>query len=207
MGIPAVLCRNTQLAFAKTAVEEGEIIFRPLSFYQGIEDEIRRDLGEGAVNRSIEGWHIELIDEISGAGTHRLQVTTGTLRVHLNSSDRIFISCFSLAPQPKFGDTTIEISDARLFLRTLKAFLKAVQIEMLCGLVEYYDQKSVDLEYAQKRPGLMKDRAFSDEIEFRILIVLSEDHQFWTKLREWPLPHRVLKFQSKSLAKFLSLQL
>jgi hypothetical protein len=205
MVIPSKLYRNIPVEYIKLFVEEGEVMFRPLSYYRSIEDPLRRDENEGIVRRNFYSGSVEFVDERAAIGKHTLQITRATLNLWTHRADEIYVSCFSTCPRSEPSGVTAEVFEPRLFLTKLKSFLKAVGITLFWGPIEYYDAENVEIDSAWEKARFMKSKSFEEEKEFRLAFVLEEDHRYRSQLDKLSMAQRMLKFQTKSLAEHVRL--
>jgi hypothetical protein len=207
MGIPLKLFRSTNFKYAKVLVEEGEILFRPLSYYRSIEDAKRQDSSEGIFTREFDKGTIEIVDEATQSIKRKIPLLKASIDFTTSRAGEIFVLCFSLDPNVNFGDARVEVFDPLLFLASLKGFLKKAGIELYCGPVEYYDRKNIDISYAWKKIGFLKSNIFKNEAEFRLAFLLNEDHEFNSRILTTSLKERYFTFSSTDFAKYIKIMI
>jgi hypothetical protein len=173
-SLPGRLFRSGEELHIKSFLEEGEIRFRPLSFYRSLEDETRRDEFEGAITLVIDSAKIEIQDEQSGNWVHPIDVMSGRMTQSLKELDELHVCCFSKASstmaQSKFGISTVEVFDVPNFLLRLEHGLQQIEAELYYGSVKYYDDR-LPIDF----PGsgalwLYKRVSFAGESEFRVCL-------------------------------------
>jgi len=148
---------------------QGEVFFRPLATYQGIEDRYRRDQDEGSswfdlarqkVRIGLEGEDIE--DSIN--------VTNGKLTFRLENPQRYWISCYSSElheHQKKFGKWLVTIHEPEIFLSRIAEMFPSREC-LFWGNVRYYDPQKHVLPPVGAELWRRKIDLFSDEKEFRL---------------------------------------
>ena len=182
MAIPSKLYRNIPFEYVKLFVEEGEVMFRPLSYYRSIEDPLRRDEDEGVVRRNFYSGSVEFVDKHAASGKHTLQITRATINLSTHKSEEIYVSCFSICPRSEPRGVTVEVFEPRQFLVKLKSFLTVVGITLFWGAIEYYDAENVEIESAWEKAGFMKSKSFEEEREFRLAFILDDDNSYRPQL-------------------------
>jgi hypothetical protein len=180
MEVPKVLYRNTDQKFAKAFVEEGEIMFRSLTYYRSVEDSIRRDDTDGvwikcAPAKSVTYTRDDLPDgdPLNGVSIKHKAVGNVKITVPAPKSELMVISCFSTVQQENFGCGKIEIFNICGFIECVKAALSEAKLPLKYGAVEYCDSDS-------RLPGQndlwrQKENKFSLQKEFRLGILLPEN--------------------------------
>ena len=206
MSIPKIIYRNTSTEFAQKFLEEGEVLFRPLSYYAAIEDTTRQDSGEGSVSRKFYSGKLTLIQPDIMGKLQSLDIKEATLNFLIESPDDVYVACFSICRQPKFGKVTVVIEDASLFVRMIAGLLQAVGIKLFADNVQYYDQETVDLEFAMKKLGFMKSSAFSEEQEYRLAFRLPPRHEYRSNLDPEPIQRRYLIVGVRDLSHIIRLE-
>lgn len=178
--LPQKLYRNTEPKYANAFVEEGEILFRPLTFYRNIEDPTRRDENDGVWVKDgpVKKLTLTFNDLPVGRALKGIPIRPEVIRNVLitvptpNSGSRL-ISCFATDRQESFGTGAIEIFDVSGFVECVFAKVKEDHLELNWGLVEYYDFNSHLPD--QNNLWLQKDKCkFSTQKEFRLGIVFSD---------------------------------
>jgi hypothetical protein len=175
--IPKVLYRNTAAEFAKSFVEEGELVFRPLSHFMSVEG-VSRDEREGQIVSDLKGAKIEFQDPDTEQWT-TLDMVAGELvnEIERDKSDRILVKCFSLSRKENdYGKTTIEIFDPMGFLNCLDQALASSRINLNYGTVAYYDVKEMmPFQIPAGSMWLYKRKKFEPDEEFRLSVFLTEE--------------------------------
>jgi hypothetical protein len=172
--LPKVLFRNTELEYAKAFVEEGEIMFRSLSFYRYIEDPARRDENDGVwikngPVKSAKLTFIKLPVEHEPRGVPIDLQDIGDVKISVGDPEPVsrVISSYSIERQLQFGSATVEIFDVASFLSKVENALRNDRLDLSFGHVEYYNFDSHLPEPC--RLWLQKDAAkFSCEKEYRL---------------------------------------
>lgn len=176
MEAPPKLFRNTELQYAKAFVEEGEMMFRPLSYFKKIEGP-SRDEHEGKILLDAEGAKIYLRSPNSTIWAEILGVLTVSRSLGDVDSDCLLIKCFSQTRKTNaYGQTTIEIFNAAGFLEFLSQSLSCRGIHLNHGAVSYYSSN----EYLtfDKAPSLMwlhKGMVFHDDEEYRLSMLFKRE--------------------------------
>jgi hypothetical protein len=93
--IPKALFRNTELQYANSFVEEGELLFRPLSYFRAAEG-ASKDEHEGHILRDLSGAKIQMQDPVS-MQWQEIDFQNGNFihKLDEESSDRLLVKCFS----------------------------------------------------------------------------------------------------------------
>jgi hypothetical protein len=180
MGVPDKLFRNTNLEFANKFIEEGEIMFRPLSYYRKIDDQIRRDENDGDFKVALGREKFKRFR----LGEHELEpVRDNKLGIPTPQPNLQCISCFSIKPQSGFGPATIEVFNPIGFLDCVGySVSQNLDVELKSGHVEYYDNTSAFPN--QRTAWLYKEKRFSHEEEFRLGILIKRKH-LGSNLERW----------------------
>ncbi len=202
MGFPVKLYRSIELKYARSFVEEGEVMFRPLSYYREIEDDQRRDSKEGIVTRKFTHGTIEIADATWDSGKRLIPITKANIDLTTDNAGQIYASCFSILPKTKSSDALVEVSNPEYFVASLSGMMKELDIVLKWGLIEYYDDQSVDLTSAEQKIGFMKSTYFSEEKEFRLAFLLHDNNTLKSELEKLPMKERYMTFSSKSFAKY-----
>jgi hypothetical protein len=175
--VPKALFRNTEIQHANAFLEEGELLFRPLSHFRTVEGS-SRDEYEGQILRNLRDAKIEVQDPETNAW-HKIDLQSGNFIAKLTDdrSDRLLIKCFSLArKENSYGNTSIEIFDPAGFLNQLDEALSGYRLNLNFGNVKYYDAVKVD---HHKIPietiWLHKRIDFQPDEEFRLAIFIARE--------------------------------
>ena len=115
MIIPDRLYRTGNSDFMNRFVKEGEILFRPLSYYRAIEDKSRADQFEGIHAMDASKAKLEILDPTSGEIEATFELI-GNLEYGNPQVQNVHIVCFSDEPQKQIGHTTVEIFDVKAML-------------------------------------------------------------------------------------------
>ena len=181
MGVPNLLYRNTSLEHARAFVEEGEILFRPLTFFRNIEDATRADAMEAKFSKSAAGLHlsVDLVDD--GNFVPFVTLDSGVISFEVNNADQIHVACLSLRPQPKFGDSTIEIFKPAEFLERLSVALDSANALLRYGSVQYYDESAKLSGPPGRHLWLMKRKSYESEAEFRLSFIVHDGAEMYRR--------------------------
>jgi hypothetical protein len=169
MEVPKVFFRNIEQQYAVAFVEEGEILFRPLSYYRKREDE-KGDAFEGKILANGPGIKAEIssIDCTEKIGP--IEILNLSLTLSETDSNNICVSCYSKIKNTRHLGSTIEIFDVPKFLAIVDAYLAKFSSELSYGHVYYYDSIQAPEFVENPRRWLYKRNLaeFVAEAEFRL---------------------------------------
>ena len=171
---PHPLYRNTERKWAEAFIEEGELLFRPLTYFRELE-EPRGDKHEGRHIIDAAGTTIEIWDEKIKAYVAPIKIVSGQFTDSLTRPDCCFIKCFSDVPQLEFGPATIEIFDVHGFFAGLRVvFAKQLGVELKFSQVNYYDPiEQASLPEIPTELAFYKRCCFQVQREFRFVFYLN----------------------------------
>lgn len=171
---PSILYRNTEQQHADAFVQEGELLFRPLTHYRSIEGH-KKDEYEGQLLTEPNRLVIRIWDEELQEYVAPMEMFNPKFVHKLISADDYFISCFALAPQPQHGPATIEFFDVHGFFSGLRlVFAEQLGVELKFGQVNYYDPiEQASHPEIPTELAFYKRCCFQDEQEFRFVFRLN----------------------------------
>jgi hypothetical protein len=171
-ALPQSIYRSGAYPHMRNFVEEGEIMFRPLSYYRRIEDQNRRDELEGKLQSSAAGMSFEIDWTGDGNFVPAMTLDSGSITFADNRADGLFISCLSLDSKTTFGPSKLEIFDVGGFLKHLKSLLSQSGLELDHGPIDYYDPKEPPKAGLPSELWRKKRTIFEPEQEFRITFLV-----------------------------------
>jgi hypothetical protein len=181
MAVPKTLYRNSEKKYAEAFVEEGEILFRPLSYFRVLEDVARADPMEAKFTGSASGACISVDINEDGKHIPFFTLNTGHVTLESKQADQIHVSCFSLQPQMKFGDSTIEIFEPAEFLDQLSVAFSDANTTLRFGSVSYYDSADKFRGLPETQIWLLKRKQYEAEAEFRISIFVNDRAEMYRR--------------------------
>jgi hypothetical protein len=169
-NLPEKLYRSDKTdVYLRRFRSEGEIFFRPLTYFRSIEDSERRDDHEGKLILNIAGSKGYFNSDGRSDESSIINFIDASMTVQTNSPDHIHICCFSLARKEKFGNVTLEIFDVKGFLAKLEAALNSLKLELQHDRVNYYDPTSKPNSEFPERLWFHKRKfPYADEEEYRV---------------------------------------
>ncbi len=166
MDVPVRLYRVGELVHLQRFIEEGEILFRPLSYYRKIEDSTRHDEFDGLHAFNVDGGKLSLINPVTGLTEGNWDLV-GHSTYGDHAGNNVFVCCFSTA-QISFEKPNLEIFDVAGLMNALEPLISERNLQPIAGRVRYYNE-SLPLEsFDEGMSWLKKRQSFSREREFRI---------------------------------------
>jgi hypothetical protein len=177
--IPDILYRKMRPDYANNFVNNGEILFRPLTYYRKLEG-LKGDSMEGRNVILDTPLHVEF--KGNNGSWSRIQINGGgsKFEVGLSRPECCFISCYSMSNIKKYqyDDVTVEIFDTQKYISDLEVKLgfknraSECKIDLLYEKVQYYDKVAPQNIEAWK----WKRECYADECEFRLVFFFEERH-------------------------------
>lgn len=156
-------------------------MFRPLSYFQKLEDETRRDEFEGRHLRDMTGAEMSVDWDNTGEYTHALRIENGKIVFDDHRADKIHVFCFSHQPQPKFGPSTIEIFRPIEFIDHYSEALGRANAKLEYGSIQYYDDAEKLFGLPDIRLWLFKRKQYKTEKEFRLSFVVQDRQEMYRR--------------------------
>ena len=120
--LPEKLYRSGKPEYMKRLVEEGEIVFRPLSYYRSLEG-IKGDSYEGRIQFKGAGIKFE-VGDVDGTNFQELEsVSEMNFGLTKRDNQSVCVSCFSRESLTKHGSATVEVSNLEGFVDRLDSYL------------------------------------------------------------------------------------
>jgi hypothetical protein len=200
LELPSFLYRSGEAKHMKSFLEEGEILFRPLTYYRNAEDGSRRDELEGKWQKTAPLNRVILTfrSPEGNFGPFKHQLTGDpTLTVSVPSPDLVFVSCFTTDSSVCFGESKVKIHDVPNFLSRIcnDPLLKSLGIKH--DFIRYYSNEST--MPTQSELWRQKRLEFSNQQEFRLTFTVPQEK--WPEFvgpDTQPAPHMAVKIECGS---------
>jgi hypothetical protein len=152
--------------------EEGEILFRPLSYYRALEGP-KADAYEGTFFLGGKAVKVSMSEVGGSSWTDIDEVVSIKWGLSHEQAKLVLVSCYSRRQlnDNRHGDATVVIEDVPKFIEIIDDYMGRYQQVLSCGNVRYYDGTSASQFPTSIALSWLSKRAtpeFVEEWEFRL---------------------------------------